>query len=344
MLVRNYFDEEIVDEAFGLKRTLGPQASEHSVLSSRGNDPWAVVLAGGDGTRLQGLTLTISADCRPKQFCSFFGGKSLLSQTRERLDPLFRRDRRLFVVTRAHQAFYRDELQDADDSCMLVQPQNRGTGVAIAAARLRIQQREADPLVAFFPCDHFYSNEDAFALSVRSAISFAGQHPKSIVLLGAEARYPEVEYGWIEPGPGIRHASSAVPLLRENRFWEKPSLPQARALLRRGCLWNTFVTIGQASAFLALLRSQIPDVVLSIANAVEINDLDFAYRGVRGIDFSREVLAPRPSALLVVRDNASGWTDLGSPTRVIDTLVRNRITPAWLSGSVYRMNGGELDA
>jgi len=39
---------------------------------------WAVVLAGGDGTRLQSLTLKIAGDRRPKQFCSFFGGETLL--------------------------------------------------------------------------------------------------------------------------------------------------------------------------------------------------------------------------------------------------------------------------
>lgn len=42
---------------------------------------WAVVLAGGDGTRLQELTRRISGDKRPKQFCSFFEGKSLLDNT-----------------------------------------------------------------------------------------------------------------------------------------------------------------------------------------------------------------------------------------------------------------------
>ena len=36
---------------------------------------WAVVLAGGDGTRLQSLTLKIAGDQRPKQFCSFFGAE-----------------------------------------------------------------------------------------------------------------------------------------------------------------------------------------------------------------------------------------------------------------------------
>jgi hypothetical protein len=59
-------------------------------LSPNTNHRWAVVLAGGDATRLQELTYRGSGDARPKQFCHFFGGKSLLGHTRERIGPLFR--------------------------------------------------------------------------------------------------------------------------------------------------------------------------------------------------------------------------------------------------------------
>jgi len=40
--------------------------------------PWAVLLAGGEGTRLQSLTRKIAGDSRPKQFCGVLGGRSLL--------------------------------------------------------------------------------------------------------------------------------------------------------------------------------------------------------------------------------------------------------------------------
>jgi mannose-1-phosphate guanylyltransferase len=299
--------------------------------ASNGQPFWAVLLAGGDGTRLQSLTLKIAGDSRPKQFCRLFGGKSLLTQTEERLEPLFRRDRTMFVVTRDHERYYREDLGKADPSRIIVQPQNRGTGVAIAAALLRILKREANPLVAFFPCDHYYSNDAAFVLTIGFAMACAQEYPKSLILLGAEAQYPETEYGWIEPVFAIR-ASGALQLLRVNRFWEKPSLRKARALMSGGCLWNTFVTVGRASTFLELLRLQIPGVMLHIAAWVSRDDLDGAYRGIRPIDFSREVLTLLPHRLLAVRDVESGWADFGNPARVIDTLVRNRIEPAWLKG------------
>jgi mannose-1-phosphate guanylyltransferase len=302
------------------------QGKDHAPSLSDGQARWAVVLAGGDGTRLQSLTFKISGDLRPKQFCSIFGGKSLLSQTWQRLGPLFPHDHTMSVLTRAHERFYREELPPAN-SHILVQPENRGTGVAITTSLLRIMRSDIDAIVAFFPCDHYYTDDDAFALTIRSALGFVDEHPTSLVLLGAQAHYPEVEYGWIEPGQAIRDLA----LSRVNRFWEKPSLQEAQALFWRGCLWNTFVTVGRAEIFLELLCAEIPDVVRSITAGLIDMDLDSAYRELRIVDFSRAVLVPQPHRLLVLRDAVSGWADLGNPTRVMDTLTRHDIEPAWLS-------------
>lgn len=140
--------------------------------------------------------------------------------------------------------------------------------------------------------------------------------------------YAEVEYGWIELGSAISNAPA--PLLRVNRFWEKPSLQQARALLLRGCLWNTFVTVGRAGAFVDLFRSQCPEVILSINKAMEKNELEAAYRLMPTVDLSSHVLALHPNRLLAVPDMTSGWVDLGSPARVMNTLARDNIRPAWL--------------
>jgi len=86
---------------------------------------------------------------------------------------------------------------------------------------------------------------------------------------------------------------------------------------------TTFVKVGRPDTFLELLCSQIPDAMLHLAGVGEDN-LNAVYGRVRPLDFSREVLAPSPHRLMAVRDGESGWADLGNPTRVVDTLVRNR--------------------
>ena len=289
---------------------------------------WAVVLAGGDGTRLQSLTIEIAGDQRPKQFCSFFGGETLLTQTRARLESLFHVDRELFVVTRSHETYYREELRNVDESRIIPQPLNRGTGVAVTVALVNILQRDPDAVVVLVPCDHYYSDDEGFGRAIGSVISSAERYPDAIVLLGAEARYAEIEYGWIEVGSAI--SDTPVPLFRVNRFWEKPSMIQAQDLLRRGCIWNTFVTAGRASTFLDVLCAAVPNVVLAINKALTDDELEAAYRDMPSVDLSHQVFAPQPHRLLAVRDATSGWADLGSPSRVMEILARNNIHPAWL--------------
>ena len=298
-------------------------------VPSKSKTAWAVVLAGGDGTRLQRLTFQISGDARPKQFCKLMGKHSLLMQTSRRIAPLFTSDRQVYVVTRAHDVFYRDELSISKTSLILEQPCNRGTAIAIGVAALRILENDIDPLVAFFPSDHHYSNESAFVGAVDSALEYSRHYPNELVLLSAEATYPEVEYGWIEPGSAV----SDIPrgrLSHVTRFWEKPSPAQARTLLRRRCLWNTFVTIGRATTYLELLRKRIPDVIASIEGAMTTGGFDVAYRDLPSVDISREVFSPQPNRLLAFRDTESGWADLGTPQRVFDVLARNEIAPDWL--------------
>ena len=303
--------------------------------------PWAIVLAGGDGTRLQSLTCKIEGGPRPKQFCRIFGSQSLLGHTRERLRPVFSDDRIMFVVAKDHDSFYTAELADVDRSRVLEQPANRGTGVAIIAALLQVRNQEPNAIVGLFPSDHYYTDDEAFASTVRRGIEVSAKHDKSIVLIGAKPQSPEVEYGWIEPGAPVGNGSGE-PVFSVNRFREKPPLNEAHELMKQGGLWNTFVTIGRAGAFLELLSTRVVAAVKVIADALAAGDLATVYHEMDTIDFSKDVLSLDPSNLLVVEDSTSGWADLGNPRRVIETLDRHQIEPDWLC-AIRRTNQPRLD-
>jgi mannose-1-phosphate guanylyltransferase len=290
---------------------------------------WAIVLAGGDGIRLRALTRKIDGDSRPKQFSKVFGERSLLAHTRDRLRPIFTDDRLMFVVTKGQDKFYKEELAGVDRARVLEQPANRGTGVAIIAALLQLLEYETDAVVGVFPSDHYYADNAAFADTVKSAIDVSSEHDESLVLIGAKPEWPEVEFGWIKPGLSITNGSR-TPLFGVSCFCEKPGLSQAHQLMRNGGLWNTFVIIGRAGAFLKLLTATVMPVVSRIAEGIAHGELDRVYSEIEVIDFSKHVLSMEPRSLLVISDGASGWADLGSQARVIDALDHNNIEPEWL--------------
>jgi mannose-1-phosphate guanylyltransferase len=294
---------------------------------------WGILLAGGDGTRLEALTAKIEGDTRPKQFSRILGDESLLAQTRRRISPVFDDDKVIAVITEKHRRFFSREFHGRAQGAAIVQPENRGTGVAIAAAILMLRDLDPEATVVTFPCDHHYSDEAGFLRVIEAGILTARKAPDAIVLIGAEATYPETEYGWIEPMQKFANGSRIAPA-RVRQFWEKPTLATAMELQRRGCLWNTFVTMARVGTLIEILCQAAPDTMLALSSGVQESDLESAYRSIPSLDLSRDVLSAQPERLLVIRDSVSGWTDLGNPDRVFEALARNRIAPAWL-GSIH---------
>jgi len=302
------------------------------------NHRWAVILAGGDGLRLQELTRRIAGDSRPKQFCPLFGGKSLLTQTQERIAPVFDEEQTIFSLTRAHERFYQEQLAGVDGRRKVIQPLNRGTAIAMALCLEVIARQDEDASIAFFPSDHHYVDCSAFREIVDYALLLMGEYPQSVLVLGAESQYPEVEYGWIQPGRTLVD-SPVHPLRRVTRFWEKPTLQHAQSLRRHGCLWNTFITIGLAGAFLELFGATIPHLSRTLAACLTDGRLDRFYGETPIVDFSRVVLARVPERLVVLHDAKSGWMDLGSPHRVAEALTLSGMQPPWLAAGQNGVSG-----
>lgn len=296
--------------------------------ASKRSERWAVILAGGDGTRLQSMTRTITGDDRPKQFVPVIGGSTLLDQTRSRVALSVLPGRTLFVVSEKHRRFYRSLTQSVSATLLLEQPANKGTAPAILYALMRVAAKSTKAIVALFPSDHYFADDEEFMSHVDAAFDAVQAEPNTVTLLGITPSAPETEYGWIEPQKSIL-GSLPRSITRVSRFWEKPNANMALSLMDQGCLWNSFVMVGRVDALLKMTRSALPEMFSQFASIMptfetlaERKALHELYSGIQESNFSHEVLAARPQDLKVMRVGDVGWSDLGEPARVLATLAR----------------------
>jgi mannose-1-phosphate guanylyltransferase len=260
------------------------------------------------------------------------GGETLLEQTRRRAALAIRPDRTLLVLTRRQERFYLPLTAKTPPHRMVIQPEDRGTAAAILYGLLRISTVSPMGAVAIFPSDHYVSDDVRFMSHVSTALSAVGARPDLVVLLGIVPEGAETQYGWIEGAEPIPRTE----LLRVRRFVEKPTTAIARMLVEQGCLWNSFVMVGLVPTFLALIRRTAPEldaafetVGAALNTSAEDAAIEAAYSRVAPLGFSDGMLAARSANLAVLPVNGVQWSDWGAPERVMGTLARLGITPAW---------------
>src|SRR5271157_1468243 len=118
--------------------------------SAEAHPLWAVVMAGGSGTRFWPL----SRLARPKQLLPFADGRSLLAATVERLGPLVAPERILVVTTAATVEATCRELPHVAAANVLAEPVGRDTAACVGWAAWRLVQRTPGAVMLVVPADH----------------------------------------------------------------------------------------------------------------------------------------------------------------------------------------------
>ena len=310
---------------------------------------YAVILAGGGGTRLWPL----SRPDRPKPFLPLLGERTLLRATFERVVPALLGPGDIFVVTdRRYAALVLDDLPELDRAQVLAEPTGRNTAAAIALAAAAIE-RPPDDVMLVLPADHLVADQEAFRAVLRDAATVAagglrGTGGGPLVTLGIAPTGPETGYGYIVaagPRPGATAALDVA------RFVEKPSVDAALALLAGPApvAWNAGIFAWRRDAIRAALAVHAPDIEAAVEAAVGAGHtdpaaLDAAYATLRATSIDYAVMEPASRAGGVVMLRADvGWSDLGSWAALRDALVvgaRAAGEPAGAVGFGARLDRG----
>src|SRR5215510_6888732 len=152
-----------------------------------------IVLAGGDGRRLQLYVQEMRGEGLPKQYVNVIGRRSMLEHTFHRAEKLIPADQILTVVCRRHllRADVCRQLASRPRETLIVQPANKETGPGILLPLMFIYKRCPQAIVAVFPSDHFVLEENRFMSHVDLAVQAAKHDLSRIILLAIEPHEPE---------------------------------------------------------------------------------------------------------------------------------------------------------
>jgi mannose-1-phosphate guanylyltransferase len=273
----------------------------------------ALLLAGGDGTRLQEFTTQLMGFPIPKQYCPLIGGRSLLELALFRSHLFAPIENTRVIINQNHCRWAREQLKALPENNIIIQPENRDTGPGMIFALTQIAQTNPDAVVAVFPTDHFIDNDTAFIAHVLRATCLIQQYPQKIAVLGVTPNHPETGYGYIMPGSALPSTLSPWKVSHVKTFREKPNPMMARKSISQGGLWNTFVLVFQVKRVLELLKEMAPKDSQKLFELRDCSvDAAAIYRDIHPWNFSSRILARIPEELIVLEAPDIRWSDWGT--------------------------------
>lgn len=245
----------------------------------------------------------------PKQFAELAPGLPILfDSTLLRLDGLSGVGPPVVVTGERHLGQVEKSLDRVGigESLVLVEPEGRNTGPAVAAAALALDPSET---MVILPADHVIADLDRFREAVISAVELA--RSGAIVTFGVPPARPDTGYGYIEVGDetegGARRVAS---------FKEKPDASEAARLVSDGRhLWNSGMFVAEAGTVVAEMGGHQPELLSAVEEALPADvstpvALGESFAGADAISFDHAVMEHTDLGLVLALD--AGWDDVGS--------------------------------
>jgi mannose-1-phosphate guanylyltransferase len=303
---------------------------------------YAVVLAGGGGTRLWPLS---RPDC-PKPFLRLLGDETLIQRTVARLAPLVEPRDVYVIAEERHLPLIAEQLPDIPVRNRIGEPVGRNTAAAVALAAELID-RPDDEVMIVLPADAHIADEAGFRATLAAAAQVA--RGGSLVTLGVTPDRPETGYGYVIARPPAREVAGR-PTFAVERFVEKPTAERAAEMIATGLAsWNAGIFAWTRSAIRDRLERYSPDILAAVRAIVADGTPEgiwSAYPGIRATSIDYAVMEPASvDGAVAVVPMSVGWSDLGSWSALRDAWRAAETDPA--SGSVglgNRHDVGSIDS
>jgi len=272
-------------------------------------------MGGGIGSRFW----PFSRKTLPKQFLDFFGtGRSLLQQTFDRFQKIIPKEHIFIVTNRMYADLVKEQLPEAGDEQILLEPARRNTAPCIAWASYHIRALNPNANIVVAPSDHLILKEGEFLATIEKGLDFVSRSEK-LLTLGIKPNRPETGYGYIQIDEPAGDNFCKV-----KTFTEKPEPELAKIFVESGeFYWNAGLFMWNVNAILKAIGDLLPELAskLSPGTAFYATDKEEA--------FIKEnfPLCPNVSidfGLMEKADNVYvslgdfGWSDLGAWSSLYD--------------------------
>ena len=296
---------------------------------------YGLILAGGRGTRFWPRSRRANA----KQVLKFFGDRSLIQQTVDRLKPILPPER-IWVLTNDHlRAEIVKQLPEVPKRQILAEPAQRNTAPAIGLAAHILQSIDKDAVMGVFPSDQLIARPREYVRLLKPAFKAAAAG--KIVVLAIKPRWPETGYGYIEFPAGAVGETVDV-----SSFREKPDAPTAERFVAVGNFyWNAGMFFWKTSVLLENLQRFLPATAKLLASLPAFGHRQFGARlktvfpKCENISIDYAVLE-RAADVVGVAASDIGWNDVGSWSAVYDLHKRDAAGNASRADTLIEASSG----
>lgn len=292
-------------------------------MKKKSCDVRAVILAGGRGTRFWPL----GRSGKPKQFLRIVGRATMIEDTVRRIRPLVPLHRIYTVADAVQTRRIRKLFPRLPGSNLIVEPEARNTGPALALATARIWLDNPEAVVVALPADHLIKDERRFLRKLESAVEMSAR-AGAIVTFGIPPTYPATGYGYIRFEKDRPKKCGRDLFFPVRAFKEKPSVQLADEFLAAGdCAWNSGMFVWPAEVFARQAEARAPDLFSFWEKAVEALRTGnrgrlraaFAAAPALSIDYALMEKAEK----VLVSEGDFGWSDVGAWSSLLEIWPRD---------------------
>jgi mannose-1-phosphate guanylyltransferase len=262
---------------------------------------WAVVLAGGVGTRFWPL----STPERPKQLLPLVTDKPLLVDAVDRLAAIVEPARTLVLTNESLVKSIRRLLPAIPRENIIAEPRPAGTAAALTWAALAIERRDdKNATMISVHADWFIGNDVQFREVLLEAEEVA-QKTHTLVTVGIVPTRADQGFGYIQAVNPNKKGGSPV-----KRFVEKPDRARAEKMRSEGYLWNSGIFVWSVGDFLAQVKQHTPELAKALALDRDAEASEFFASVAKPVSVDVGVLERSKNVTVIPGD--FGWDDIGT--------------------------------